>query len=140
MDNLLSKTPQENTQVGAVPVNSEQQSYNAYVYLCPGMCPLPQQQFGQPESCQVPWSFNAYENEHSSFQVHYKFDGLREHSSVDSANGYGNYHASDSNYPGNLFGEHFYPVNNNYQRLFQFQSPNPGPSYIGICKPFHKLN
>ena len=140
MDNLLSKTPQENNQVGAVPVSSEQQWYNAYGHLCPGLCPLPQQQFGQPGSYQVPWSFNACENEHNGFQVHYKLDGLREHSRVDSAGGYGTYHTSDSNSPGNLFGEHVYPVNNNYQRLFQFQSPNPGPSYIGIKTPFYRLN
>ena len=136
MDNLLSKTAQENNQIGAVPVNAEQQMYNAYGYLYPGVCPLPQQQFGQPDSYQVPWSSNACENEHNCFQVHYKLDGLREHSRVKSAGGYANYHASDSNSPGNIFGEHVYPVNNNYQRLFQSQAPNPGSSYIGIKNHF----
>ena len=132
MDNLLNKTPQQDNQVGAVPVNSEQQMYNAYGYLCPGIWPWPQQQFGQPEGCQAPWSFNAYQNEHNGSQVRYKLEGLRDHSRVDSADGYGSYSASASNSPGKLFSGHVSPVNNGYQRPFQFQSHNPGPSYIGI--------
>ena len=143
---------QEN-HVGSPVGSYQQQMYNRYGYLQPGIWVWPQQQFGDQQNYEdqyrtyqhaygnyyyhAPWSFNQQQNEYNELQTRYDVESFRDHSIVDSTNGQGISNGFDSNFPDKLFGESSYSVNNGNQRSCQSEQHNPGQVIIGMNTPLY---
>ena len=148
----LNQYPLQENHLGSMAVNSQQQTYNSYTCLQPGLWVWQKQKFGEQQgyddqsqiyknACvtyyqQAPWSFTQHQNDYNELQAHYNVESFRGHSRAGYAIGCANHTEFNPNLSNELFADN----SNDDRRTYRVEMHNPRQAVQGMSTPFYALS